>query len=716
MEEKRTITGIYSPARSWDFGFVDVEWDDKGYYVHWFNKNNALPWDKVLARLKTFRWKDEAVVEKVLERSDKIFIWNFQEWKKNANWKWFSFWFVIIRDENFKTDVFIPWKYIKTSKEWDLVWIKIISWENKKSPKWEIVEVLWNENQKDLSVESYILESGFKQTFNHSIKKDLEKFSWKLDIKNSLTNWRKDLRDLFTFTIDGEDAKDLDDAISIEKIPPLNLPLSGETSKNSPPVREGLGEGFKLYVHIADVANYIKENTELDKTALKRATSVYLTDRVIPMLPEKLSNNLCSLNPDTPKLTITCEMLVWKDWVIRNTKVYESIIESNFRLTYKEVDKIENSFSPDKEDILKNWDKLFWGQKLNSDLISKIKESLELKSIVEKNRQNTWVLDFDFPETKVVLDENKKVLEIKQYPRYRSNKLIELFMVSANESVWKLFSNIPFLHRIHPKPSLEDISKLQNTLNLFNIPFVLKKFDTKEFSELLKIIEKDKSRSVLEKIVLRTLSKAVYSDENEWHFWLWLNFYSHFTSPIRRYPDLQIHRIIKESLHKKLDNTRIKHYEQILKNVAEQCSTQERKAENLEYKVRDYYTCTYYENKVWETFEVNISWLIPKWFFVMLKDTSEWFVLINPPLTSKSSKNPALTPPLTGMEDKKNFKEPPSNSPLNRDGGQGNFEYNEELMQFEDKKNKKTYKLWDELKVELIEVDLKELRLNFSII
>ena len=648
-EEKRTITWIYSPAKSWDFGFVDVEWEQKWYYVHGFNKRDALPGDKVLAELKTFRGKDEAVIKKVVERSDKIFIWNFEPWKQNASWKWFSFWFVVIRDENFKTDIFVPGKYVWYAKPWDLVWVQIISWEDKKNPKWKIVEVLWDENKLNLSVDSYILESGFKQVFSNEVENELKYFSENIDIKKSLWNVRKDLRKLFTFTIDGEDAKDLDDAISIE-------------------VRQN--GNFELYVHIADVANYIKEDWILDKQAIKRATSVYLTDRVIPMLPKKLSNNLCSLNPDIPKLTLTCEMLIWKDWIIKKSKVYESIIESNFRLTYEEVDKIEN-----KE--LNIWAELFWGQKLDSELIDKLNISQELKWFIEISRQNTWVLDFDFPETKVILDENKKVLEIKQYPRYESNKLIELFMVSANESVWKLFSDLPFLHRIHPKPNEEDIAKLQNTLNLFNVDFVLKDFDTKEFSELLKIVEKDKNKWVLEKVILRTLSKAVYSPENEGHFGLWLDFYSHFTSPIRRYPDLQIHRIIKEKLHKQLDKTRINHYENILENIANTCSTQERKAEKLEYKVRDYYTCKYYEDKVWEIFEASISGLIPKWFFVMLDDTSEWF---------------------TDLKD-------------NRD-----FVYSEELMQFENLENKNIYKLWDKLKVKLNEIDLVSLRINFEIV
>ncbi len=666
MKNKKTIIWIYSPSKSWDFGFVDIENENKGYYVHPFNKKDVLPWDKVLAELKTFRWKTEAVIKKILERSDKIFIWHFQEGKKNINWNSINFWFVIIRDKNFKTDIFIPWKYIYKAKNWNLVWVQILSWENtkyqnsKKSPKWKIVEVLWDETKKSLLVDSYILESWFKQSFSKNILNELSKINEKIDIKKELNSWRKDLRNLFTFTIDWTEAKDLDDAISIKKRKNWN---------------------FELYVHIADVSNYILENSLLDKHASKTTTSVYLTDRVLPMLPKKLSNNLCSLNPNTKKLTLTCEMLFSKDWICKKTKVYESIIESNFRLTYKEVDEIKFSFitkpvENSRDKVLKIWSTLFAWQKLNSSLVEKIEEALELKKLIEKNRNYAWVLDFDFPETKVILDENKEVLEIKSYPKYESNKLIELFMVSANENVSKLYCNLPFLHRIHPEPNQEDISKLQSSLDLFNISFVLKKFDTKEFSDLLKIVGRDKNKLVLEKIILRTLSKAIYSHKNEWHFGLLLCFYSHFTSPIRRYSDLQIHRIIKENLHKKLDIKRLNHYKTILENIANTCSTQERKAEKLEYRVRDYYVCKFYESKVWTCFDATISGIIDKWFFIILKDNSEGFVDL-----SYSSQ----------------------------------FLYNQDLMQFDNKKDKIFYKLWDEIEVKLIEVDFEQLRLNFEI-
>jgi ribonuclease R len=240
-----------------------------------------------------------------------------------------------------------------------------------------------------------------------------------------------------------------------------------------------------------------------------------------------------------------------------------------------------------------------------------------------------------------------------------------------------MFKDFPFLHRIHPEPSVEDIEKLQWILHLFWIKFSFEKFTTKEYQKLLELIEKSPNKAILEKSVLRSLTKAVYSPDNEGHFGLGLDYYSHFTSPIRRYPDLQIHRIIKEKISWNLDKKRINHYRNILKNIALHCSDRERAAEQLEYKVKDYFICKYYRDKIWKQYSWMISWLIPKWFFVMLEDTSEWFV----DLTQNK-----------------------------------NFIYNEQLMQFEDKINNKIYKIWDKIDVKLIEVDMKLLRLNFDII
>lgn len=670
---KNTITWVYNPAKSGDFWFVDVEGEKKWYYVYPANKFDALPWDKVLAQVKMFKWKPEAKIIKVLERSSDIFIWEFVAWKdsskktKSEGKRQFTYWFVIINDNSFKKDVFIPGKYIRDAKHWDIVWVKIIWW-SAKCPEWEIVEVLWKKWEKWLEVESLILWAWFKQSFPRTIDKELEQLSDKIS-SNDLKN-RTDLKNLFTFTIDWEDAKDLDDAISII---------------------ERQNWDFELYVHIADVSHYIRENSELDREAIKRATSVYLSDRVIPMLPEKLSNNLCSLNPNTDKLTLTCEMLIWKDGKIKKSRVYESIINTDFRLTYREVDEM---LCWDK----KIWDKLMFSWTITEQLLETIIKAETLRWYIEKNKNLQGVLNFEFPETKIIFEQtppssatlqstplekgrNKSkeliVKEIKQYPRYKSNKMIEEFMISANEAVSREFSNYPFLHRIHPDPSEDDIEKLQTALNLFWIDFKLQDFTTKEFSNLLEKIDSSPKKYVLENIILRTLSKAIYSHENEWHFWLGLNYYSHFTSPIRRYPDLQIHRIIKEKINWKLNPKRVHHYKSILETIANKSSTQERKAEKLEYRVRDFFIVKYYKEKVWQEFEATIVSIIPKWLFVQLVDTAEWFVDFN----EKTS-----------------------------------FIYREDLMCFEDKKWGKNYSLGDKIKVKLVEADEKLARLNFELV
>jgi len=640
-----------------NFGFVDVEWIEKWYFVIEKNRNWAFHWDEVEAETKIYRWKEEAIILSIKKRAVKNIVWTVQ-YKK-----WDSFAFVIPKWWIFKSDIFVPKKYLNKAKNDDIVNIEIIDfgWKN---PKWKVVEILWKKWDLWIDINSFIAESGFSQKFDEKLLKDLEKKYLNNTIQTHTVGvypiqWknRKDFRKMFTFTIDWEDAKDLDDAISVKK-------------------KENWS--YKLFIHIADVAEYVKEKTELDKEAFKRATSVYLADRVIPMLPEILSNNLCSLNIWSDKKTLTCEILIDKKWKLVKSTLYEWIINSNFRLTYKEVDEINNW-------KIKVWDKLFCWLEVKKELLENIKLAEELKNKIKTEKEIQWVLNFDFPETKLVLNEKKELIEIKEYPRYESNKMIEEFMVMANEAVSRKFAQYPFLYRIHETPLEESKEKLITLLNLFNIDFKFKNFDTKEVWDLLNIINEKKSLTsgqikFLEKSILRTLSKAIYSDENVWHFGLGLKFYSHFTSPIRRYPDLQIHRIIKEKLHKKLNQRRIIHYKKILSSVAKHCSEQERKAEKLEYKVRDYYICGFYKEKIWEKFKWIITTVLPYWVFVQLEDTSEWFI--------------ELIPKYWKWEW---------------------WEYNEEFMRFENKKLKKNLNLWDNVDIILDEVDMDLLRINFKL-
>ena len=639
-ENLETIIWIYSQAKDWQYWFVDVIDLPKWYFVHPKNKLTAMDWDTVEAFVKDFNWRQEAEIIRVLERKKWLIVWVYQQSKGN-------FWFVIPKNENIKNDIFVASTNAFWAHSGDIVWVEITKF-TAKNPEWVIKEIIskkWNLDKREEEILTIAVEMWAKITFPEDALNNLKNVSEKIEEKEF--SKRKDLRKLFTFTIDWADAKDLDDAVSLEILE------NGD---------------YLLYVSIADVSHYVAENSALDKEALERWTSIYLADRVIPMLPEKLSNNLCSLNPYTDKLALTCEIHIWaKTWHTVKSKVYESIINSDFRLTYEEVDKIVKN-------EIKSWEELMFRWIASQKLIETINQADSLKNIILEHREKVWILNFDFPETYISFDDKWEPNWVKEYPKYDSNKLIEVFMVSANEAVAKQFSQIPFLYRIHEEPKNFDISDLEEKLRLFWVKFKFKDVTTLEFAHLLekfKNLEETKKR-FLEKMTLRTLTQAIYSNVNFWHFGLWLQFYSHFTSPIRRYPDLQIHRIIKEFLNGKFDEKRKSHYLDILPKVAKQSSERERLSEKLEYKVRDYFIVKYYKNKIWQEFDAVISGLISKWIFVALQDTAEWFVEI------------------------KNW----------------NFDEKNQTMKVKSKK----YTLWQDLRVKLVNTDEKLLRLDFEII
>ena len=639
-ENLETIIWIYSQAKDWQYWFVDVIDLPKGYFVHPKNKLTAMDWDTVEAFVKDFNWRQEAEIIRVLERKKWLIVWVYQQSKGN-------FWFVIPKNENIKNDIFVASTNAFWAHSGDIVWVEITKF-TAKNPEWVIKEIIsrkWNLDKREEEILTIAVEMWAKITFPEEALNNLKNVSEKIEEKEF--SKRKDLRKLFTFTIDWADAKDLDDAVSLEILE------NGD---------------YLLYVSIADVSHYVAENSALDKEALERWISIYLADRVIPMLPEKLSNNLCSLNPYTDKLALTCEIHIWaKTWHTVKSKVYESIINSDFRLTYEEVDKIVKN-------EIKSWEELMFRWIASQKLIETINQADSLKNIILEHREKVWILNFDFPETYISFDDKWEPNWVKEYPKYDSNKLIEVFMVSANEAVAKQFSQIPFLYRIHEEPKNFDISDLEEKLRLFWVKFKFKDVTTLEFAQLLekfKNLEETKKR-FLEKMTLRTLTQAIYSNVNFWHFGLWLQFYSHFTSPIRRYPDLQIHRIIKEFLNGKFDEKRKSHYLDILPKVAKQSSERERLSEKLEYKVRDYFIVKYYKNKIWQEFDAVISGLISKWIFVALQDTAEWFVEI------------------------KNW----------------NFDEKNQTMKVKSKK----YTLWQDLRVRLVNADEKLLRLDFEIV
>ncbi|MFA5916708.1 MAG: ribonuclease R [Candidatus Gracilibacteria bacterium] len=593
------LTGIYKEGRG-DFGFVDTILEDgtkQGYYVFFTNRGDTLSGDEVLFSVKEFKGRKEAVIEKVTKRADKVLTGTFESVQQYIEKENKGYGFVVLDNPYFKKDIFIAGKDLKGLEEGDKVALKITKWSGK-NPEGTIIEKLGKAGEKYVDVMAMAYEGGARPTFPPKIIETLKNMPKKVELKD-LGGKRRDIRDLFVYTIDPDDAKDFDDAISIEKLDNGN---------------------YKLWVHIADVTHYITEMSDLDNEAKLRGTSIYFVDRVVPMLPEILSNKLCSLNPFEDKLTMTCEMEINPKGELVSSEVYESVINSNFRLSYKNAEDIKNMGFKDWsiDNLLMKNDK--YTQNDTLPLFEKLKLSYELKKILYKFKKDHGYIEFDLIETKILVNEKGFPVEIKEYPKYEANKVIEFFMILANEAVAKKYSSFPFLYRVHPDPETEDIDRLKYALKYIGVEYK---------DKLTDIIEKLKGReeeSFISKLILKTMTRAMYSTINDGHYGLGLEYYSHFTSPIRRYPDLQIHRIIKEHLNGKLTKSRIEHYTSILPNVANLCSEQQRMAEDIERKVDDYLKARFMIDKIGEEFDGVISGVIEKGIFIQLENTVEGFV------------------------------------------------------------------------------------------
>ena len=372
------------------------------------------------------------------------------------------------------------------------------------------------------------------------------------DVSEADCAGRLDLRDWQMVTIDGEDAKDLDDAVSL-------------TMKD---------ENYQLGVHIADVTNYVQEKSALDREALKRGTSVYLADRVIPMLPHVLSNGICSLNAGEDRLALSCIMTVSPKGEVIDHQIAETVIRVDKRMSYTGVSKV----LAEEPEALEE----------DKDFVPMIQKMQELSTILRERRGKRGSIDFDFPETKIELDEKGKPINIKPYERNSATKIIEDFMLLANETVAEeyFWREVPFLYRTHEVPDEEKIKKLSTFINNFGYHIhVHDEVKPKEIQKLLSQVEGTPEEALISRLTLRSMCRAKYTTDNTGHFGLAAKYYTHFTSPIRRYPDLQIHRIIKENLRGRLNENRIEHYDKILPEVAKQCSDRERLAEETEREV-----------------------------------------------------------------------------------------------------------------------------------
>ena len=554
------------------FGFVE---SDEEYIQDLFipaaDVNGAMHNDRVVAEITkpaTDERRAEGAIIKVLEREITKVVGEFQSNK--------TFGFVIADEKKFNQDIYIPKKYFSGAKDGDKVVVQITIWPQAgRKPEGKIIEVLGPKGEKEVEILSIIRAHGLPEEFPKKVLEEAQKVA--VPIPQEEIDRRLDIRDLNIFTIDGEDAKDLDDAISIERLSNGN---------------------FKLGVHIADVTHYVHEKSKLDKEALKRATSVYLVDTVIPMLPKTLSNGVCSLNPHEDKLTLSVFMEIDRKGNVKQYDIKETIINSKARMTYTEV-----------SDILENDDEELKAK--YSHVVEEFKTAEVLAKILMERRNRRGAIDFDFPEAKIILTPEGKVSDIKEYERRISNRIIEEFMLITNETVAEhyFWLNIPFVYRIHETPSPEKMQELGKFVSTFGytIKGDLEEVHPKALQSIISAIKGKKEEEAISTIMLRSLKQARYSPECSGHFGLAAQYYSHFTSPIRRYPDLQIHRIMKEHLNNKINKKRQEQLVNIVDYASTQSSERERAADLAERDVKDYYKAVYMEDKVGEEFDGVVS-------------------------------------------------------------------------------------------------------------
>ncbi|WP_072988513.1 ribonuclease R [Clostridium cavendishii] len=626
------------------FGFVTPEGEEDmaDIFIPSSFINGAMNGDIVAVRIikeDVGAKKCEGEIIQVLERANKTTIGVYEDSK--------NFGFVIPEDKRMQKDIFISKKDTLKARTGDLVVVELTKWaEGDRKPEGKIIEILGKKGDKGIDILTIIKKFGLPEEFPQKVLDFAESIDEEISEKEIAR--RKDLRNVRMVTIDGEDAKDLDDAVSIERL---------EDDK------------FRLGVHIADVTNYVKENNPLDKEALKRATSVYLIDRVIPMLPKKLSNGICSLNPKVDRLTLSCIMVINEKGKVISHEIAETVIKTDERMTYTDVTKI---LQGSKEEHLTKYDYL----------VDDFKAMEELCGILNKKRLNRGAIDFDFAESKIILDENGKPVEIKPYERGIANRIIEEFMLVANETVaeYMFWNNIPFVYRIHEEPDNEKLEKFKEFL--YNLGYTVRWNQEVRPGNLQKVIELvrgKKEETVVSTLLLRSMMQAKYSPECSGHFGLAAEYYCHFTSPIRRYPDLQIHRIIKEHLNGKIDERRIKKLVPIVDNASKQSSEMERLAQEAEREVDDLKKAEYMQEKIGEEFEGIISSVTSFGLFVELPNTIEGLVHI------------------TNLDD-------------------DYYVYDEARLMLIGERTKKMYKLGDIVKVQCVRVDIPNRQVDFYIV
>ena len=622
---------------SGNFGFLDIN-GEASVFIPGSYLNTAMNGDTVLVRIlkeSSDGKKREGEVYKVVKRNRDVIVGVFEH---NLS-------FGFVHPRNSPKDIYIPKKLIKGAKTGDLVAVKVDFWgDEERKPEGEIVSVLGSPKDTEALISSLLLNEGIEEKFPNEVLQELDKIDE--DFSEELKN-RKDLRDLDIITIDGSDAKDLDDAVYVEKTE----------------------DGYKLFVSIADVSYYVRENTELDTEALKRGNSIYLVDRVIPMLPRKLSNNLCSLNPNEDKLTFTVEMdLDKKGKVVRND-FYKSVIKSKYRMTYENVNTILEK-NEESEEYKGLYDKY---RKIDEML----KNMLELSKIIRNNKKRRGSIDFELPEIKVVLDENKAVKDIVLRSRGEAERIIEDFMVIANETVAeKLFwEEIPAIYRVHEDPDKAKVQALNETLIKFG--YSLKGLEEMHPGKFQNIIERTTGLPegyLIHKLILRAMQRARYANKNLGHFGLASKYYLHFTSPIRRYSDLIVHRMLGRSIEKFMNEKEKAKYGANFEAIASSISRTERVADKLEEDSVKIKLIEYMQDKIGQVYIARLSGMNKNKIFMELENHIE--VVYN----------------VTTARD--------------------NFIYDEENFKIVDKRNNESYTMGSTMKVSIVSASYAKMEIE----
>ena len=619
------------------FGFVDIE-GDEDVFIAPSNMNGAIHGDKVIVEITSPKGIDfEGRIVKIVDRKFKQMVGEIY-YKKNIP-------YLKLDDERIRLTIEIDKKKTLGAMEGHKVIVKITNKLKNNMYKGEVIRILGHKNDPGVDILSITNEMGIPDTFSEEVMQEADKLPNEVFEKEKVG--RRDLTNEVIFTIDGDDTKDIDDAISIDR----------------------KGDNYILGVHIADVSYYVRPNTKLDAEAYERGTSVYLADRVIPMLPHKLSNGICSLNPNVERLAMSCVMEIDKNGNVVDYEIFESVIKSRIQMTYKKVNKIlEENEIPE-------------GYEPYAD---KLRLMSELASILRKNKEKRGYIDFDLDEAKIIVDEKGKAIDVKLRDRGTGERLIEDFMIAANETVAThiYYMELPFIYRVHGEPSEEKINNFMRFVGIlgYKVNARIDKITPQVMQDILGQLKDKKEFHLLSALLLRSMQKAVYDSTNIGHFGIASKCYTHFTSPIRRYPDTIVHRLLRTYLFEnKINKETIEFYERQMPIYALQTSTCERRAIECEREVDDMKKAEYMMNHVGEEFEGMISSVLNFGMFVELPNLVEGLIRLD------SLKDDFYT-------------------------------YDESTFTIRGNKNKRGYRLGDKVRVKVVAADKEKRTIDFELV